>query len=60
MSVQNQHLDHIHDIRQLMQKSSRFISLSGLSGIAAGLCALVAAWVARQTINSYSVLVFII
>ena len=55
MSVQNQHLDHIHDIRQLMQKSSRFISLSGLSGIAAGLCALVAAWVARQTINTYSV-----
>lgn len=53
MSVQNQHLDSINDIRQLMQRSSRFISLSGLSGIAAGICALVAAWFTRNEINEY-------
>lgn len=31
-----------------MERSSRFISLSGLSGIAAGVCALVGAWVVTQ------------
>src|SRR5215213_7850769 len=43
MSVQNQHLDSIEDIKNLMTNSSRFISLSGLSGVSAGLCALVGA-----------------
>jgi hypothetical protein len=33
------------EIRQMMEKSSRFISLSGWSGVAAGVCALVAAFV---------------
>lgn len=45
MTENNQHLESIKDIRQLMQKSSRFISLSGWSGVAAGLCALIAAWI---------------
>lgn len=31
----------------MMEKSSRFISLSGWSGVAAGLCALGGAWVAK-------------
>ncbi len=40
----------VKDIRNLMERSSRFISLSGLSGIAAGLCGIVGAWLAaRQT-----------
>ncbi|MFN2456916.1 MAG: hypothetical protein ABR502_01835 [Chitinophagaceae bacterium] len=43
MSEQNQHLEALEDIKQLMHKSSRFISLSGWSGIAAGCCALAAA-----------------
>jgi len=30
----------LHDIKQMMERSSRFISLSGLSGISAGACAL--------------------
>jgi hypothetical protein len=38
-----------------MQKSSRFISLSGLSGIAAGVCALVAAWIAYGKMHAYRV-----
>lgn len=46
-------LKDIHDIRQIMERSSRFISLSGLSGIAAGICALVASWFAYDWINEY-------
>lgn len=53
MSEQNQQADtlqDVRDIRKLMERSSRFISLSGLSGIAAGLVALAGAWVARSII----------
>jgi hypothetical protein len=53
MSEQNQHLESIEDIKRLMHKSSRFISLSGLSGVAAGVCALIASWVANQKIQQY-------
>ncbi len=44
MQEKNEHLDALHDIKQMMERSSRFISLSGLSGVAAGICALVAAY----------------
>jgi hypothetical protein len=50
MSDQNQPTDtlqDVRDIRRLMERSSRFISLSGLSGVAAGLWALLGAWYAR-------------
>jgi hypothetical protein len=43
MQEKNEHLDALHDIRNMMERSSRFISLSGLSGIGAGICALAAA-----------------
>ena len=46
MSDQQQSLTAIRDIRQMMERSSRFISLSGLSGVSAGICALVGAWFA--------------
>jgi len=36
----------ISEIRQMMERSSRFISLSGLSGILAGIYALIAAYIA--------------
>ena len=36
-------LETLQDIKSMMQRSSRFISLSGLSGISAGCCALVGA-----------------
>ena len=42
------YLNDIKEIKDLMNKSSRFISLSGLSGIMAGIYALVGAWFARQ------------
>ena len=41
-----QSAEAIKDIRRMMDRSSRFISLSGLSGISAGICALIGAWLA--------------
>jgi len=49
-----QHLDTLKDIKRMMERSSRFISLSGLSGIAAGVCALVGAWLANNVIHNDS------
>mgnify|MGYP007073309151 CR=1 FL=1 len=43
---QHDHLETLSEIRSLMERSSRFISLSGLSGVAAGLFALLGASVA--------------
>lgn len=49
-SQQQQSYEELHHIKQMMERSSRFISLSGLSGVAAGTCALVGAWFANQVI----------
>ncbi|ULQ51112.1 hypothetical protein [Flavihumibacter fluvii] len=46
-------LDTLQDIRKMMEKSSRFISLSGWSGMAAGTCALIGAAVGRHRIMTY-------
>jgi hypothetical protein len=43
MTDYQQQLDDLNQIRSLMERSSRFISLSGLSGISAGIIALVGA-----------------
>jgi len=43
----------LHDIKQMMERSSKFISLSGLSGISAGICALGGAWFAAQKIHCW-------
>jgi len=54
MNEQNQQtLETLQDIKRMMERSSRFISLSGLSGIAAGICALVGAWFARKEFEPY-------
>lgn len=50
MTEQNQSLAALQDIKNMMERSSRFISLSGLSGITAGICALVGAWFAGDII----------
>jgi hypothetical protein len=50
MQDQNQPLQTLEDIKQMMDKSSRFISLSGWSGVAAGACALVASFVTADRI----------
>ena len=57
MVEQNQQtLDTLQDIKRMMERSSRFISLSGLSGIAAGICALIGAWFAKQKLDEYYVI----
>ena len=43
MDKRNEHLETLSEIRSLMERSSRFISLSGLSGVAAGVFALMGA-----------------
>lgn len=40
-----QHLKNLTEIRSLMERSSSFISLSGLSGISAGIIGLIAAYI---------------
>ncbi len=44
------YLNDLTEIKNLMNRSSRFLSLSGLSGILAGTYALVGAWLAYKTI----------
>ncbi|MBO9729135.1 MAG: hypothetical protein J7623_10915 [Chitinophaga sp.] len=48
-----QHLQAITDIKRLMERSSRFISLSGLSGISAGISGLIGAYIARMWLVEY-------
>lgn len=45
-----QHLQDLTEIRSMMERSSRFISLSGLSGVFAGMFALVGAYIAYNRI----------
>jgi hypothetical protein len=51
MNSQNQSIETLQDIKKMMNRSSRFISLSGLSGVAAGVCALIGAWFAHGVIS---------
>ena len=48
-------LQQLSEIRSLMERSSRFISLSGLSGVGAGISALLGAALAYWRIDVYSV-----
>ncbi|SMC45065.1 hypothetical protein [Pedobacter africanus] len=53
MSKQEEQLNALNDIKKLMDRSSRFISLSGLSGVFAGVTALLGAYLAHVEINNY-------
>jgi hypothetical protein len=53
MDSQHPPLETLQDIKKMMERSSRFISLSGWSGISAGVCALLGAWAAQVRISSY-------
>ncbi len=53
MSKQEEHLNALSDIRNMMDRSSRFISLSGLSGVFAGITALIGAYLAHEEIKKY-------
>ncbi|MCW3071426.1 MAG: hypothetical protein JWO44_1316 [Bacteroidetes bacterium] len=54
MEDQKEHLQALSDIRSMMERSSRFISLSGLSGVFAGVFALIGAYLAYAKIGSYA------
>ncbi len=43
MNSQKEHLENLSEIRSIMERSTKFISLSGLSGVAAGIAALIGA-----------------
>jgi hypothetical protein len=53
MDAKQDSLEALQDIRRMMERSSRFISLSGWSGVAAGFSALLGAWLAHQRILQY-------
>lgn len=53
MDNSEEQLNALKDIRQMMDRSSRFISLSGLSGVFAGFTALTGAYFANQEIEKY-------
>jgi hypothetical protein len=53
MDNKQEGLQALHDIRRIMEQSSRFISLSGWSGVAAGICALAGAGFANSRIQQY-------
>lgn len=52
MSEQNKYVEDLREIKDMMNRSSRFISLSGISGILAGVFALAGAYLAYETIYS--------
>ncbi|MFC5269906.1 hypothetical protein [Adhaeribacter terreus] len=55
MNQQQDQLATLHEIRNIMDRSSRFISLSGLSGVAAGVSALLGAAVVKWYLVSHDI-----
>jgi hypothetical protein len=53
MNNQEEQLSALNDIRKMMDRSSRFISLSGLSGIFAGIVALGGAYIAHWELENF-------
>lgn len=53
MNAQNESLQELQHIKRMMERSTRFSSLSGFSGIAAGICALAGIWFAIKTIAQW-------
>ncbi|NCP45752.1 MAG: hypothetical protein GW818_04835 [Flavobacteriales bacterium] len=53
MENSKQHLEALSSIKDLMEKSTKFISLSGLSGVIAGITALLGAFLADVRIDYY-------
>jgi general stress protein CsbA len=51
--MENKYIQDIADIKNMMSKSSQFISLSGLAGVLAGIYALIGALIAKIIYNDY-------
>jgi hypothetical protein len=54
MTEEKEHLQAITDIRSMMERSSRCISLSGLSGVFSGIFALIGAYLAIDRFETAS------
>jgi len=52
MNDSQKQLEHLAEMRSLMERSTRFLSLSGLSGVWAGGCALVGAFFVRNYLEA--------
>ncbi|MEJ7912453.1 MAG: hypothetical protein WKF70_04815 [Chitinophagaceae bacterium] len=48
-------LQTLEEIKTMMERNSRFVSLSGWSGVAAGICGLIAAWLAGKKIDEHGI-----
>lgn len=46
----NKAIESVNEIKELMERSSKFVSLSGMTAVLAGVYALVGAYVAEQFI----------
>lgn len=55
MDDQKRRLDDLKEIKRMMERSSRFISLSGWSGITAGVSALAGAWLAAGRLHRFKI-----
>jgi hypothetical protein len=55
MNTTEQSMEALQDIKRMMERSSRFISLSGWSGVSAGLAALIGAWLAKREIDAFHI-----
>jgi hypothetical protein len=53
MEDQKEHLQSLSEIRSMMERSSRFISLSGLSGVFAGVFALIGAYLGYVRLKEF-------
>ncbi len=51
MKEEKDYIQDITEIRNMMERSSKFLSLSGLSGVMAGIYALVGAYIAHQVFH---------
>jgi phosphoribosylaminoimidazole (AIR) synthetase len=56
MQENKQSLEELNEIKSLMIKSTRFLSLSGLSGVSAGIVALICSYIAFIILGDDSVL----
>jgi hypothetical protein len=54
MENEKQQLEALQDIRKIMKESSKFLSLSGLSGVIAGVYALIGAWLGYKAICDFN------